>query len=149
MRISLGAQIRGFHMPASSPPPPGGASREWVVSAPPEMVQSLLDELNEDVRTSEAVHAKGFHIAYEVVRIGRIKLEVFALEEGIPHFRVEIQGQTANYSLKDCSLLVGDIGKHENKVKKWFKKDGHRQLLIDAWTERRPTDCPIGAYRDA
>ena len=76
------------------------------------------------------------------------KVEIFSNEHPPPHFRIKYQGSTANYSIKDCSRLNGggEVIRFEKNTYKWWKKN--KQKLIDIWNERRPSDCPVGEYRE-
>ncbi len=82
-----------------------------------------------------------------VDRIDGLKVEVFSNEHPPPHFRVKYQGHTANFEIKDCTVINGDknVLKFEKNIKCWWKKN--KQALIDTWNETRPSDCPVGVYR--
>lgn len=77
-----------------------------------------------------------------------VKVEVFSNEHPPPHFRVEYQGSTANYRIADCRRIngSGEVLKYEKNIKRWHKKDGGREKLIDAWNDRRPNDCTVGKF---
>lgn len=75
-----------------------------------------------------------------------LKVEIFAREHPPPHFRVINGSESANYSIKDCSQLNGGLRREYDTVKKWH--GNNKNKLIEAWNSRRPTDCPVGPYRD-
>lgn len=75
-----------------------------------------------------------------------LKVEIFAREHPPPHFRVINGSESANYSIKDCSQLNGGLRREYVTVKKWH--GNNKNKLIEAWNSRRPTDCPVGPYRD-
>lgn len=79
---------------------------------------------------------------------GNVKVEIFSKEDPPPHFRVIYQGSTANFTIKDCSLRdgSGQVLRYQGKIQTWWVKN--KQLLIDKWNSTRPTDCPVGEYRE-
>ncbi len=83
-----------------------------------------------------------------VKEIYGIKIEVFANEHPPPHFRVKNADGEANYRIFDCKRLNGSgkILKCDRVIQKWWKKN--KSKIIDAWNEHRPTDCPVGKYRE-
>lgn len=84
-----------------------------------------------------------------VGRFGGLKVEIFSNEHPPPHFRVKFQGSTANYTISNCQLIDGsrEILRYEKCIKQWWKEN--KQKLIDCWDNRRPSDCPVGLYREA
>ncbi len=77
---------------------------------------------------------------------GNIKIQVFGDEHAPPHFCVEVGGKTANFTIRDCSQLNGDIGRWKHNVIDWHS--GNKALLIKEWNASRPTGCPVGPYKD-
>jgi len=82
----------------------------------------------------------------EIDRIRGLKIEIFANEHPPPHFRVSYQGKTANYRISDCTQINGELREFRRNVKKWHAEN--KQLLIDSWNRFRPTNCPVGMYKE-
>lgn len=83
---------------------------------------------------------------YLVDRIQDLRVEVFSNEHPPPHFRVKCGSETANYQIKDCAQLNGRLKGSYRAIKRWHTEN--KPKLIEAWNSRRPTDCPVGAYRE-
>lgn len=122
---------------------------EYVVNVPEE----LEDELSESFASGRIIEftEQGDYVEVKKVAVDRIngvKIEIFSNEHPPPHFRVKYQGSTANYAIEDCSLVngSGEVIRFEKNIFKWWKKN--KQKLIDTWDERRPSDCPVGVYRE-
>src|SRR5262249_20450266 len=81
-----------------------------------------------------------------VDRFGGLKIEVFSNEHPPPHFRVRCNGETANYRIDNCEQLNGGLGRHYREIKDWHSI--HKSKLIQKWNSSRPTDCPVGVYRE-
>ncbi len=86
------------------------------------------------------------HIFLLVDRFKGLKIEVFSKEHPPPHFRVSFSGESANYRISDCEQLNGGLGRHCSVIKEWHAEN--KPKLIEIWDARRPTDCPVGAYRE-
>ena len=116
---------------------------EWKVNAS-ELAESLLS----DFCLGPIVNDKGqrFLQEVEVARVDGLKIEIFSCEHPPPHFRVIYAGETANFTIKDCSKLNGDLEKWERNIKKWHKE--HKADLISVWNSARPSGCPVGEYSD-
>jgi type I restriction enzyme, R subunit len=84
--------------------------------------------------------------AFSVDRFAGLRVEVFSDEHPPPHFRVSCNGETANYKISDCAQLNGGLVRYYGVIKAWHAEN--KPKLIETWNERRPTDCPVGAYRD-
>ena len=84
----------------------------------------------------------------EVDRLNGVKIEIFSNEHPPPHFRVNYQGSTANYCIKDCTRIngSGEVLRFEKNIFKWWKCN--KQELIKTWNGRRPSDCPVGIYQE-
>ena len=123
---------------------------EYVVKVPEELEHELSNSfasgrIIEFTDQGERVEVK----KVEVDRLNGVKIEIFSNEHPPPHFRVKYQGSTANYAIEDCSLVngSGEVTRFEKNIFKWWKKN--KQKLIDTWNERRPTDGPVGEYRES
>lgn len=111
-----------------------------------EITGAPLEELAESIEQGAMVDAHGRRMLTEktVGKINGLKVEVFSNEHPPPHFRVIYQGQSSNYSIKDCEKLNGDLSKYHNNIVVWHR--ANKEKLIAAWNETRPTDCPVGKY---
>jgi len=81
-----------------------------------------------------------------VDRFAGLRVEVFAREHPPPHFRVSCGQDSANYRIKDCVQLNGGLLRHNGTVRAWHPEN--RERLIAKWNQHRPTDCPVGKYRE-
>ena len=79
--------------------------------------------------------------------VAGMKIEIFSNEHSPPHFHINAKDFNAVFSLNDCSLIKGTIGKREHKMILWWYKRS-RNKLIDFWNNTRPTDCKVGSYKD-
>jgi hypothetical protein len=75
-----------------------------------------------------------------------LRVHIFSREHPPPHFRVTYAGESADFQISDCAKLVGDLRKWERTIRAWHA--GHKDELIETWNRTRPTDCPVGAYRE-
>ncbi|OOY31258.1 DUF4160 domain-containing protein [Thioclava sp. F36-6] len=123
---------------------------EYAVSVPEE----IEDELSKSFASGRIIEftEQGEYVELKKVqvdRLGGLKIEIFSNEHPPPHFRVKFQGSTANYSISDCQRIngSGEVVRFENNIYKWWKSN--KRKLIDIWNERRPSDCPVGEYREA
>jgi hypothetical protein len=78
-----------------------------------------------------------------VGRVHGLKIEVYAREHPPPHFHVTGGGLNATFSLADGSHLEGAISGREEKLVLWWYSRS-RTVLVRAWNESRPSDCPVG-----
>jgi type I restriction enzyme, R subunit len=81
-----------------------------------------------------------------VDRFASLRIEVFSNEHPPPHFRVKCNSETANYRISDCEQLNGGLERYYSVIRGWHAENKSR--LIDEWNRRRPTDCPVGPYRE-
>jgi hypothetical protein len=82
-----------------------------------------------------------------VERIDGLRIEVFSREHAPPHFHISGGGINAEFTIAECKLLKGKIGKREKDIVKWWYKRS-KPIIILAWNEARPSDCPIGKIRE-
>ena len=120
------------------------SNSEWTIDVSANLSQELADSFKQGPIFDD----QGRRLLTEelIAHLNGLKIEVFANEHPPPHFRVKYSGETANYKISDCSQLNGGLDKWYKNVKKWHQKN--KQLLIDIWNRTRPTDCPVGEYRD-
>ena len=118
--------------------------REWNTSAPSELEQELADSF----QNGPIINDQGQHYLTEelVAHLKGLKIEIFSMEHPPPHFRVKYAGETANYSIKDCTQLNGELKKWYRNIKQWHS--ANKQILINTWNRTRPTDCPVGMYSE-
>lgn len=123
---------------------------EYLVRVDEDLEIELFDDfaggaIEEFTERGEVRRIQKVHVDY----LKGAKIEIFSNEHPPPHFRVKYQGSTANYSIKDCSRVngSGEVTRFEKNIFKWWKKN--KQILIDIWNERRPSDCPVGVYRES
>jgi hypothetical protein len=82
-----------------------------------------------------------------VARVHGLKIEMYAREHPPPHFHVTGGGINATFSLEDCSLINGEIsGREQALVRWWYRRSG--SILISAWNQSRPSDCPVGPVQE-
>ncbi|MBU1288892.1 MAG: DUF4160 domain-containing protein [Alphaproteobacteria bacterium] len=121
---------------------------EWVV----DVDAGLAEELAESIRQGPVLEIKdgrAIRMLTEetVARIEGLKVEIFANEHPPPHFRVNYQGSTANFTIEDCTRMngSGQILRFEKNVKYWWSTN--KTKLIETWNRLRPSDCPVGEYK--
>jgi hypothetical protein len=120
------------------------ATEEWIAEVPPELARSLAD----DFSRGPVIRDDGIRYLTEetVARLNGLKIQVFSNEHPPPHFRVVYGGETANFSIKDCTRLNGGLDRWLKNIRIWHMDN--KQALIDAWNSNRPSDCPVGIYRE-
>jgi hypothetical protein len=115
----------------------------WHVEVPPE----LAEELERSIDGGPIVDDQG-RVGIQkklVARIDRLKVYIYSDEHGPPHFHVVDGAESGSFSIKDCTPLqaVG-FPRYIRNIRRWHQKN--KQLLIRAWDELRPADCPVGSY---
>lgn len=122
---------------------------EWLVSVSDDLIEELAESIQQGP-ILEIREGKVLRLLNEetVARIQGLKLEIFSNEHPPPHFRVKYQSSTANYQIKDCSRLngSGEVLKYEKNIRLWWGKN--KTSLIETWNRLRPSDCPVGEYRE-
>ena len=119
--------------------------RTWSVPFEDEV---SVNELKSAVRAyypGAQSHNRGMLEAL-VDRIGALRVQIHANEHPPPHFEVVCGRESANYEIKDCTQLNGGLRREYRAIKAWHER--HKDSLIDAWNRHRPTDCPVGVYRE-
>jgi hypothetical protein len=116
---------------------------EWTVDA-----HDLASSLAEDFQHGPIIDDAGrrYLIEETVATLQGLKIQIFSDEHPPPHFRVAYAGDTANFSIKDCCKLNGGLSRWERNIRAWHSKN--KQALIAVWDRTRPTDCPVGKYRE-
>lgn len=118
--------------------------RDWRVSL--DDARAVADLRSEISKIEMGRRPSGDNAELLVERIGELRIEVFSREHPPPHFRVICGSESANFRIKDGSMINGRLDRYARVIKKWHKK--HRDLLIETWDSRRPSDCPVGEYRE-
>ena len=119
--------------------------REWRISVDQAMVSDLehcflCGPLVDDAGTRQLEEE-------QFAAIGGLKVDIFSNEHPPPHFRVSFQGETNNFTISDCTPLNGSaLSRFFRNIKKWHKEN--KAGLIDFWNSKRPSDCPVGAYKE-
>jgi uncharacterized protein DUF4160 len=110
--------------------------------------QQALAEFNESFRQGPIIDDAGRRLLVEakVGQINGLKVEIFSDEHPPPHFRVSFQGEAAIYSIKDGERITGGLGRFDRNIHRWHRTN--KDKLIAKWDETRPSDCPVGPYRE-
>lgn len=109
-----------------------------------------LGELAADILANDPTFYDDGSISYGrqiVLRRGAVRIEVRPNEHPPPHFHVTGPNIRASFAIRNCELLEGNAGSREMKVVS-LMYEGGRCLIIQAWNNSRPTDCPVGPYCD-
>ncbi len=122
--------------PASTEP----EAQQWVVTDDGSLAAALASEIGVVDGASS-----GELIEFLVPTDGPLKVEIFSDEHPPPHFRVSVQGGTANYRITDGVKVNGGLQRYHRQIRKFY--EANREKLIAIWNERRPSDCPVGPIR--
>jgi hypothetical protein len=127
--------------------PNSGMKPEWVVRVEDaEAIAQLRLALNSCERNGGSRPPSSGLLDFLVDRFSGLRIEVFSREHPPPHFRVCADGESANYRISDCAQVSGGLRRYHSEIRRWHVK--HKTELIKVWDERRPADCPVGAYRE-
>lgn len=66
-------------------------------------------------------------------------IEIYSKEHTPPHFHIKSANINASFSIKDCTLLEGNVGGRERRVIEWWFQRS-QDKLIKIWNATRPTD---------
>lgn len=116
---------------------------EWTIPVENDAVEALWKSIRCAPMNPDGTYLLKEHT---VDVYGGMKFEIFSDEHPPPHFRVKVGGQMAVYRISDCELLDGDLVDYFHNVKRWHLKN--KGLLIKIWNETRPSECPVGIYRE-
>lgn len=78
-----------------------------------------------------------------VAKVNGLRIEVYAREHAPPHFHIKGGDVDATFSLIDGSWIDGRISGRERALVQWWYQRS-RSVLVKAWNESRPSDCPVG-----
>jgi hypothetical protein len=118
-------------------------NREWTVNA-----EDLARSLAQSFLQGPIIDDRGTRMLGEelVATLDGLRIHIFSREHPPPHFRVTYAGESADFQISDCAKLVGGLKNWERTIRTWHA--GHKDDLIETWNRTRPTDCPVGAYRE-
>jgi hypothetical protein len=112
---------------------------QWVVHFNDE---EALQALQQSLRDGAIVDDEGrrYLTEREIGRVGPVRIDILSDEHAPPHFRANYQGETANYTIDDCTKISGKLDQFYRNIRKWHSQNKDR--LISCWNTSRPTDCP-------
>lgn len=143
MYAGLLALARDFTAASSGPL---SSEREWATELEDHVAVGRLKSALS--AASESFPQRGEDdLGFLVDRFSGLKVEVFAREHPPPHFRITCGRESANYRISDCTQLNGGLRREYRVVREWHAEN--KGKLVDAWNQRRPSDCPVGPYREA
>ncbi len=116
-------------------------AKEWTVP----IEDSSISPLKESLASFQNQNPNGY-FSLLINRLNSLKICVFSKEHPPPHFNVILGNESANYQIKDCKQLNGGLREYYCQISKWHK--AHKALLIEKWNLLRPTDCPVGLYKE-
>lgn len=120
----------------------------WRVSFNDQSTAELLSALQraEEIEKNE-VATRGF-TEFLVDRFKGLKIEIYANEHPPPHFHISTNNGAASFSIADCELVDGDyfLRRRMREIRAWHAQ--HKKDLIKCWNATRPSDCPVGEYRE-
>lgn len=105
-------------------------------------------ELEESFNQGPIINDQGQRLLNEreVDRIDGLKIIVYSDEHPPPHFLVTCSEGSQRFQISDCKPLDSSgLGKYLRNIRKWH--ENNKEVLVKAWNESRPTDCPVGVYR--
>lgn len=123
--------------------------KEIIVPFEDESIEILRREMKRAHEREEELRRRNSNfIEFLVVRFSGLKIEIFADEHPPPHFRVKSGGDTANFRIDNCEPINGSevIIRRRREIRKWHKEN--KQALITKWNESRPSDCPVGKFKE-
>ncbi|WP_288132427.1 DUF4160 domain-containing protein [Accumulibacter sp.] len=87
-----------------------------------------------------------YSIKEQVARIDGLTIHVYAGDHAPPHFHVRSADLDVSFSILDCTVTQGRIGRRQlDLVRHYYELS--RPLLIETWNKTRPGDCPVGPVR--
>jgi hypothetical protein len=111
-----------------------------------EVAEKAVDELRQSFAQGEIVDDEGRRFLTEEL-VGSFKgltVRIFGREHPPPHFRVECQGESANFAIETGERLAKNKGleRFDRNIRKWWATN--RDLPVTVWNDSRPSDCPVG-----
>ncbi len=120
---------------------------EWIA----DLSEDLCVELKHDLFLADVAYQRSGlppdALILTLDRIGPLRVQVFSNEHPPPHFRVICSAGRNDFRISNCAPLHGNELHHFfREICQWHKT--HKQDLIAAWNNTRPSDCPVGLYRE-
>jgi hypothetical protein len=118
-------------------------TQEWTVEA-----EELARSLAASFELGPIMDDKGSRLLEEalVATLNGLRFHIYSDEHPPPHFRVWYAGETADFYISTGAKLKGGLKKWERTIRAWHAD--HKGELIEVWNRTRPSDCPVGAYRE-
>lgn len=119
---------------------------EWVINLADDLSKELyLKLLLADVDSRSGLPPDALILTLDSV--GPLQIQVFSNEHPPPHFRVICRAGRNDFKISDCAPLHGnELKRYFRQIREWHKT--HKENLIEAWNNTRPSDCPVGCYRE-
>ncbi len=109
-----------------------------------ELLEMLNRRLNQIIaNTSVGPEGQILEIRALIHRLGNVRIEIYPNEHPPPHFHVRSPEIDASFSIVECNYLEGNIDNKTKKHVEYFHQH-HSELLIKAWNQLRPSNCPVG-----
>lgn len=83
----------------------------------------------------------------QVARIGNVVIKIYPREHMPPHFHVTHDDNEAIYRIDNCELIEGSLGSDDDKIVKYWFRQGGKSILEKVWENTRPGDCIVGTYQ--
>jgi len=120
---------------------------EWSIDIPEELTSDLKSAMFIADIADQRSNLPQNALILTLDRIGSLKVQIFSNEHPPPHFRVTAAGENNNYTISDCTPLNGNaLNRFHRQICEWHKRN--KQELINTWNDTRPSDCPVGQYRE-
>lgn len=121
---------------------------EWRIPFEGGATESLLAAIRAAEATERRAIAQRGMTELLVEKFKDIKIEIYAKEHPPPHFHVMTNNGNASFTISDCELVDGDyfLSRRMKEIRNWHAQ--HKDELIDCWNKTRPSDCPVGEYRE-
>jgi len=121
---------------------------EWRIPFNDTSTARLLSILQIAEAHEDRAAARSGFMGLQVEKFKDVKIEIFADEHPPPHFHVQTNKGKASFTISDCELVDGDhfLSRRQKEIRAWHAQ--HKDDLIKCWNETRPSDCPVGEYRE-
>ena len=116
-------------------------------------VDRLTGDLGKIDQTEEDSKYQSRSVMRNVLRVSKqldYSVVIYLDEHAPPHFAIKWGDCFQRFKIKDCSELEHKgprLSGTKLKTVKKFHKD-HKNYLIEEWNRMRPSDCPVGPYRE-
>lgn len=114
-----------------------------------EVSDGAVKALAESFRQGPIINDKGQRYLIERVvdEFDGLRVIVYSNEHPPPHFLVKCGAGSRRFTIKDCTPLEGnDLERYFRNIRAWHAEN--KAVLIEAWNNSRPSDCPVGIYRE-